>query len=94
MRRFFTLAVMTTVVGMFCVSFNLPVRGQQPQPQAQPGPGWRRKPGAAAAAMPTTKPSWVPSGPTVPGATEAGRCQMRRTWLPFGRCLLRRSTGQ
>ena len=38
MRRFFTLAVMTTVVGIFCVSFNLPVRGQQPQPQAQPGP--------------------------------------------------------
>ena len=38
MRRFFTLAVMTTVVGMFCGSFNLPLRGQQPQPQAQPGP--------------------------------------------------------
>lgn len=33
MRRFFTLAVMTTVVRTFCLSFDLRLRGQQPQVQ-------------------------------------------------------------
>ena len=77
MRRIFNLAVMSTVVGILCGSLAL--RDNSRSRSRRLSQAHRRKPGAAGAATPTTKPSWVPSGPTVPGATEAGRCQMRRT---------------
>ena len=74
MRRFFTLAVMTAVVGMFCGSFNL----RRPRPtaiQAQPGAAPQTGRGGGGNAK-TTKPSVVQ---TLPFSDQLRRLPRRRS---------------